>query len=208
MKLSQLVSTTIFGLISCSYAIPLRVRIADIESLLARAYEIDDLVGREWIDIEARTGSFANINAGTKQKANGFIDKALQKSAVHNAATPSKQTGTYHEDKTFHLDRQTPTNEHSGDHKVAVQLNHNPGQPTTIGQAVIHKDAKVSPKTVAAKLKHSVNTGQEVRVPSSKKAERKSANDAKHVAKQQKNAASHAKGMAKAASGKYKKGNK
>ncbi|KAF8966814.1 hypothetical protein BDZ97DRAFT_1806583 [Flammula alnicola] len=204
MKLS-LFTAMISGLVACSYAIP----IGSVDSMIERAYDIDDLDVREWLDLEAR--SFAPTSKNMRLRAHAFIDEALHKSAIEEAATPSTQTGTYHTNNEFHLDRQQPTNA-QGDHKVAVQLNR--GSTTTIGQVVInqhHHD--ITPKTVAAKLKHSINTGPpDVRVPNSSRAERTAKNiannHAKHIAKQQRHATAHANGMAEAAAGHFKKGNK
>jgi len=69
MKLSLV---TVFGLILCSYAAPLRT-VADIEALIERAYEIMDR--REWVELSARTGEFANTNQAQRDRAKDFIAK-------------------------------------------------------------------------------------------------------------------------------------
>jgi len=154
MKLSLV---TVFGLVLCSYAAPLGT-IADIEALVERAYEIADR--REWVELDARTGDFANTNKDQRERAKDFVH--ANPVAVQKATEPSHQTGTFASNKEFHLDRQQPTNK-DGNHKVAVQLNGK--NPSTIGQVVVNKDHNVAPKTVSANLKHSVNLGQEVVAP-------------------------------------------
>jgi len=203
MKLS-LFAAAISGLVACSHAVP----IGNVDPMIERANEIDELNVRELLGLEAR--SYAATNARMRANAHDFIDDALRTSALAEASTPSTQTGTYHTNDEFHLDRQQPTNAH-GDHKVAVQLNR--GSPSTIGQVVINQHHQVTPKTVAATLKHSVNKGPpDVRVPNGTRRQRKANNiannQAQHLAKQQRHAAAHAAGMARAAAGNYKKGRK
>jgi len=202
MKLS-LFTAAIFGFVSCSWAIP--IRIADIDSIIERGCEIDDLAIREWLDLETRTGPFAHTNERLRENAKGVVGEALQTSALEIAATPSHQIGTYLQKNGLHIDRQQPVNA-EGDYRVAAQLD---GKGiTTIGQVVLNKDNPVSAKTVAATLKHSIDLGQELRVPNSKKAQRVADNHAKHIAKQQKNVQAHKDGMKNAAKGEFKKGKK
>jgi wobble nucleotide-excising tRNase len=57
-------------------------------------------------------------------------------------------------------------------------------------------------------LKHSINKGSELRANGSERANNKAKNEAQQLVKKQRHATASAKGMARAADGIYKKGNK
>ncbi|KAG6915216.1 hypothetical protein DXG01_012687 [Tephrocybe rancida] len=178
MKLS-LATPTILALLSCAHAIPV---LTSIDSLVERGYEPDGLFEREWVDLEARVGDFAATNGKVRTQASQFIGNAVNNGAISAASQPSNHDHTYHTQNGLHLDRQTPTGP-DGKHKVAVQLNKAQKGPSTIAQAVVDTNHPPKPETVAAKLRHSLNTGKEQPVHPSAKQQRIAANNAKSAAK-------------------------
>ena len=99
-----------------------------------------------------------SLSTTGKQAAKAFVSGAPAH-ALEDAAAGGSSARTTHQDKTFHLDRQQPSSE-AYQSKVAVQLNKvKKGEPSTVGQTTVPHGYNPPAKTVGAKLKHSINTG-------------------------------------------------
>ncbi|KAF9531450.1 hypothetical protein CPB83DRAFT_833571 [Crepidotus variabilis] len=192
------------GLIAFSYAVPI-YNIGDHDIVSREEFDSEAFAAREWQDVERRTGHFASTNSGQRTAANHFLHDAHRLGKLAEAAKPSHQVKTTHQNNQFHLDRQQPTNAH-GYHKVAVQLNR--GSPSTIGQVVLHKDHKVGANRIAKAMRHSIKRGKEVHVSSRKTVANIHHNQQRSAAKKARQQAKMKAGMANAAKGNYKKGRK
>ena len=195
------------------------IDVDDHSILIARAERIlAKYADTHWRSLEVREGPWAKPNARTKKDAKDFVDS--NHNALKVAGTGGNSARTMTANNAFHLDRQQGKNT-DGSSAVAVQLNK--GRISTIGQVKIekHPDGKhPSGKTVAARLKHSINTGKETKItaPRNKKgadgakSARKEANIAKNkaaqAAKKERVAQKEAAGKARAAAGIFRKGNK
>jgi len=89
------------------------------------------------------------LETAGKKQAHAFIDSAHHGGQLGTAAAAGTSAKTAKSDKTFHLDRQQPSNS-AGMHKVALQLNQvKKGHPSTVGQVAIHGNHKVSDARVS-----------------------------------------------------------
>jgi hypothetical protein len=215
-----ILKTLLFACAAVAHAAPtwyarrsLDVKSRGIDDL--NAFEEINTRGFEDLDlavIQARTNpKFAQLSPGDKGKAKDFVNGAKQ-SQIQNAASPGNSAKTVVSNGQFHLDRQQPSSvRHAG--KIAVQLNQplKHKGPTTVGQVVVPHGTNPDPKTVSARLKHSINTGQEQHLPNQSKKDRKAANvaknDAARKAKQSRDATKHKAGVDRAKAGVFKKGN-
>ncbi|CAA7266335.1 unnamed protein product [Cyclocybe aegerita] len=183
MKFSA-VTFTVLCCAALSIAAPL-MHAVDIDDLVERYYDVDEIDARELYTLFARVGKFHVAEPNTKKAAYAFIDKAKEGGQLDRAAASGSSAKTTKSDGAFHLDRQQPTNA-QGQHKVAVQLNNvKKGQPSTVGQVAIHGGAEPSGGRVAKSLKHSVTTSKETHInhPGSKAAQNVAAQKAKQQAK-------------------------
>jgi hypothetical protein len=124
----------------------------DFDFDLLDSRELDDILDArdiELMDLEARVGPFkTDLGTSGKEKAKNFVNDANNSGKLANAAAPGNSAKTAHADKSFHLDRQQPTNA-DGQRKVAVQLNQvKKGDPSTVGQVAIHGNADPSSNKV------------------------------------------------------------
>jgi len=211
-------AAAVLSLAASTLAFPLYERALDDESALtAREIEYQEYLDARFEDfidyLEARTGPFkTDLNSKQRAEAKSFINGAKKGGQIGIAAAPGDSQKTVLTKGSYHLDRQQPTNA-GGSHKVAVQMTgqKKKGDPTTVAQVNIEPHGKgKQPKDaqVAARLKHSLNTGKEQNVKPTTKAGRIAQNQAAQAAKKDRNAQKQAAGNARAAAGQFKKGNK
>ncbi|KAH6885635.1 hypothetical protein BKA70DRAFT_114736 [Coprinopsis sp. MPI-PUGE-AT-0042] len=213
-------AAAVLSLAASTLAFPLYERALEFDdeySLAAREIEFQDYLDARFDDfmeyLEARTGPFkTDLTKAQKKEGHAFIDGAKKGGQIGTAAAPGNSQKTVHTKGSFHLDRQQPTNA-GGSHKVAVQMTgqKRKGDSSTVAQVNIKpfgKGKQPADAQVAAKLKHSLNTGKEQTVSPTKKAGRIAANQAAQQAKKTRVAEKQKTGNARAAAGQFKKGNK
>ena len=89
------------------------------------------------------------LETSGRKQAHTFIDSARHGGQLGTAAAAGSSAKTAKSDKTFHLDRQQPSNS-AGTHKVALQLNQvKKNHPSTVGQVAIHGNHKPSDARVS-----------------------------------------------------------
>jgi len=227
-----ILQTLLLACAAMAHAAPMRLtsRSLDVDSrdIDTPDFDLRDLNTFEDISVRAFDGldravvqarglpdpKFAQATEKEKQAGLALVNSASE-GQLQDAAAPSTSSKTLltHElgDDTVRLDRQQRSNARSAG-KAAVQLGQkNKKGHSTIGQVVVPNGTTPDPKTVRARLKHSINTGKEQSLPNQSKQDRKAANiaqnEAAKKAKKASNAAKQQAGVARVkATGDYKKG--
>ncbi|KAH6906578.1 hypothetical protein BKA70DRAFT_1494939 [Coprinopsis sp. MPI-PUGE-AT-0042] len=213
-------AAAVLSLAASTLAYPLYERSLELDeeyALAAREVKYQDYLDARFDDfidyLETRVGEFkTDLTKAQKQEAHAFIDGAKKGGQIGSAAAPGDSQRTVLTKGSYHLDRQQPTNA-AGSHKVAVQMtgHRRPGDSSTVAQVNIEphgRGKQPADAQVAARLKHSLNTGKEQVVRPTTKDGRIAANQAAQQAKKDRNAKKQADGNARAAAGQFKKGNK
>ncbi|KAH6885654.1 hypothetical protein BKA70DRAFT_1224410 [Coprinopsis sp. MPI-PUGE-AT-0042] len=196
-------AAAVLSLAASTLAYPLYERSLELDdeyALAARDVEYQEYLDARFDDfidyLEARVGEFkTDLTKAQKQEAHASIEGAKKGGQIGSAAAPG-----FH-----HLDRQQPTNA-AGSHKVAVQMtgHRRPGDSSTVAQVNIEphgRGKQPAGARVAARLKHSLNTGKEQAVRPTTKAGRIAANQAAQQAKKDRNSKKQADGNARAVAG-------